>query len=227
MSKLFSLGPRLKKCADFVRPNVRVADIGTDHGYLPIWLLKSGKAVSAVAADIGAGPLESAKNNAVKYHADLETVLSDGFDKVLSFDDAVIAGMGGELIVKIMDKAAILKDPQKRLILQPMTSAYELRKYLWESGFIIECEEAVKDDGKIYSVMRVAYTGEKKACNAMSLYMGELSPAMEYSREYAEHVIKRLNNIKLGYLHTGNAEKAEAVEAAIEGINEIYMRVEG
>ena len=92
MSKLFSLGPRLKKCADFVRPNVRVADIGTDHGYLPIWLLKSGKAVSAVAADIGAGPLESAKNNAVKYHADLETVLSDGFDKVLSFDDAVIKG---------------------------------------------------------------------------------------------------------------------------------------
>lgn len=227
MSKLFSLGPRLKKCADFVRPNIRVADIGTDHGYLPIWLLKSGKAASAVAADIGAGPLDSAKNNALKYHAELETVLSDGFDRVLSFDDAVIAGMGGELMIKIIDRAPLLKDPQKRLILQPMTSAYELRKYLWESGFNIEREEAVKDDGKIYSVMRVVYTGETKACNDICLYMGALSPATEYSREYAESVMKRLNNMRLGYLHTGNAESAAAAEASIKGINEIYMRVEG
>ena len=120
---LFQLGSRLGLCAAMVRPGCRLADIGTDHGYLPVWLAKTGVIRSAVAADVREGPLQSARQNIERYGVEEQVTarLSDGLDLVSAqeADDIVIAGMGGELIARLVDRAAWLRDPQKHLILQP------------------------------------------------------------------------------------------------------------
>ena len=164
---LFQLGKRLGLCAAMVRPGCRLADIGTDHGYLPVWLAKTGAILSAVAADVREGPLQSARQNIERYGVQDQVTarLSDGLDLVSAqeADDIVIAGMGGELIARLVDRAAWLRDPQKHLILQPMSSAEDLRAFLLEKGFGVFREEAVQEDNHLYSVMLVWYDPEQAA----------------------------------------------------------------
>ena len=106
MRPLFQLDARLQMCADFVPPGAVLADIGTDHAYLPVWLCKSGKIPKAIAADIGQGPLQSAGESIARYQAQdrIETRLSDGLAAFSpgEADTIVIAGMGGELIARIL-----------------------------------------------------------------------------------------------------------------------------
>ena len=117
---MFRLDERLSLCAEFVREGVRLADVGTDHAYLPVWLACSGKIRSAVACDVRVGPLENAKANIQKYHVGniVSTVLSDGLDSISPdlADDIVLAGMGGELITKIIMRTQWLYNGDKRLI---------------------------------------------------------------------------------------------------------------
>ena len=101
MRPLFSLGPRLALCAALVREGSPLCDVGTDHAYLPIWLLKTGKVPRALACDINPGPLEAARRDGAKYEVgeELSFRLSDGLRAVLPQEagDVVLAGMGGEL----------------------------------------------------------------------------------------------------------------------------------
>ena len=154
--KRITLDARLQKCADFVRAGVRVADVGTDHGYLPIALLQGGRIISAVAADVNAAPLESAVRNAARFGVSdrMRCVLSDGLAglSAADADDVVIAGMGGELILRIVAETPWLHTPEKHLVLQPMTTADRLRAGLYAAGFAIDREEAVYDGRKIYTV---------------------------------------------------------------------------
>ena len=119
------LNERLMTAVQFVREGSRLADVGTDHGYLPIFLILEGRIPFAIAADINRGPLDKADENIHKYALDgkIKTVLCDGLRSIDKdeVDDVAIFGMGGELIVKILDEAPWLKDAAKRLILQPMT----------------------------------------------------------------------------------------------------------
>ena len=122
---LFRLGNRLALCASMVREGTKLADIGTDHAYLPIWLARKGRISSAIAADVKPLPLRSAEQNIRRYHVEeqITTRLSDGL-RALSpdeADDIVLAGMGGELIIRLIGEAPWLKAGDKRLILQPMT----------------------------------------------------------------------------------------------------------
>ena len=137
---MFRLDPRLELCASFVREGCRLADIGTDHAYLPVWLLKKEKISYAIAADIHLGPLRRAEKNIRKYHVEekVSIRLSDGLETVfpIEVDDIVIAGMGGETIAKIIAEAPWLKDEKKHLILQPMTSAEDLRRYGMRNSLI-------------------------------------------------------------------------------------------
>ena len=152
MRPLFQLGPRLALCASLVREGSTLCDVGTDHGYLPIWLLKTGKIPKALACDINPGPLEAARRDGAKYGVgeELSFRLSDGLEAVSpeEAEDIAIAGMGGELILRIVTQAPWLRDPQKRLILQPMSSVPELRLGLRDLGFAVLQEEAVEDGGK-------------------------------------------------------------------------------
>ncbi|MFI3325738.1 MAG: class I SAM-dependent methyltransferase [Clostridia bacterium] len=217
MRELFELGSRLRKCASFVPVNTRIADIGTDHGYLPIWLLKQGIINSAIAADINIDPLNSAKNNSIKYNVELETILSNGFEKLPkeSFDTAIIAGMGGELIATIIENSVYIKNSDKTLILQSMSNTYKLREYLYSNNFMIIKEESVFEKGKIYSVMMVKTGKNDVNCP----YMGAIVPKSEYSKEYAEFTVKGLVNKCKGL----KGEELLSMQAKIDEIKGKYL----
>ena len=114
MRPLFQLGPRLALCAALVRQGSSLCDVGTDHAYLPIWLLKTGKISRALACDINPGPLEAARRDGEKYGVgeELSFRLSDGLRAVSpqEAEDTVIAGMGGELILRIVLETPWLRD---------------------------------------------------------------------------------------------------------------------
>ena len=224
-NKRIQLDPRLAKCAEFVREGVRVADIGTDHGYLPIWLLQAGKAEFAVAADINREPLDSAVRNAEKYGETerMRFVLSDGLHGLTAEDaeDIIIAGMGGELILRIMSEAPWLCDAEKHLVLQPMTTAAQLRSGLAALGFWIDREEAVFDGKKIYSVLSVRFTGKMSAVSPLYEHMGKIEPHSEHSARYAESVLHNLTNKLRGAEHTGG--ETESLRQVIGEIRRVYL----
>lgn len=160
------LNERLCSAASFVRQRAVLADIGTDHAYLPIFLLSSGHIERAYATDINRGPLISAEENIRQAGllSRCELVLSDGATALsgLGITDYTVCGMGGELIASIIERAPHLFDMAVRLILQPMSRQHVLRKYLLEKGFSIKAEAYSRDAGKYYVSMMVEYTGIKK-----------------------------------------------------------------
>ena len=164
--KFPELSKRLMSAVGFVRGGF-LADVGTDHAYLPVYLYKLGKIRGAVAADINEGPLARARTNIAAYGVGegIDTVLSDGLAKLEGYhpDDIVIFGMGGELIIHILDEAKWTKNENIRLILQPMTKQEEVRSYLLENGFFIVGEALSEDDGKIYQTICAEYRPEEKA----------------------------------------------------------------
>lgn len=171
------LSKRLQAVADLVTPGLKVADIGTDHGYIPIYLVENKKNPSAVAMDINRGPLEKAKENIALHHLEdyIETRLSDGVSelKPQEADSVVIAGMGGALVIKIMQEAGGLKTSVKEWVLQPQSELWKVRKYLLETGYRIVEEDMVLDEGKYYPMMKVRE--EQPECyNDMELYYGKL-----------------------------------------------------
>ena len=154
------LSPRLRACCNFIAPGERVADVGTDHGYLGIWLLQQGVASSVIASDIVPGPLSAARRNAEKFGFSdkMEFYLSDGVRSIpRDFDTLVCAGMGADTIVSILSDGLWLRDSQYRLILQCQSKTHFLRRYLSEQGWRIT-EESVLRDGKfLYTVMEVLW----------------------------------------------------------------------
>lgn len=199
------LTSRLALVASFVRKGVPVADIGTDHAYVPVWLVNSGITPRAIASDVRPGPLERAKITAQSYAAEDKIIftLADGLDSIepSQADDIVIAGMGGELISNIIDRCEWLKDANKHLILQPMTAQEELRKFLRENGFEIEKEAVAteKNDRKLYVVMSVYYSGEKSQTDPFYCFVGELPNNLnDTARAYLEYKSRILNKKALG-----------------------------
>lgn len=216
---LFGLDERLALCASFVRKGTRLADIGTDHAYLPVWLAKNGLIKSAVAADVRIGPLENAKENIKRYNAEdiVTTVLSDGLDNIEPSQalDIVIAGMGGELIAKIIDKPQWLCDSSRRLILQPMTRAESLRLFLCEKGFKIEQEKVCVSGKKTYSVMVCNYDGIVRQCDDEFKYIGLLTKDnSQEAKRYIYTVNEKLKK-KINSFADGSKEKSD-LSAIIE-----------
>lgn len=214
--RLFDLDSRLKLCADFVRNGSRVADIGTDHAYLPVWLCKNNIAKNAIAADINPAPLQYGKQTIEKYNAQdmITTCLSNGLEKIApdDTDDIIIAGMGGELIVSILSDAPWVKNSKYHFILQPMTKAEVLREYLYSNGFDIECEKTALAENKLYTVMSVFYTGVVENNIGLKKYYGNINPLecnnnYEYIIKVANTLIKKGNSIEKAYPHNSSAKK--------------------
>lgn len=145
--------PRLEMILRHVKGNT-AADIGTDHGYIPIKLAEKGMKV--IATDINEGPLGAARKNAEKYDANISLRLGAGLEPLLpgEADCIIIAGMGGEMIERIIS-ADFEKSRSALLLLQPMNSQYELRKFLRENGFCIEREDLAAEGHKIYNLFVV------------------------------------------------------------------------
>ena len=152
------LSPRLRACCNFITPGHRVADVGTDHGYLGIWLLREGICPSVIAADIGEGPLSAAKANAQRFGlADkMQFCLSDGVQDIpRDFDTLVIAGMGAQTMIHILENAPWLSG--RTMVLQPQNKANLLRAWLSQKGWHIRREQLVRDGRFIYAVMDVVH----------------------------------------------------------------------
>jgi len=200
--KMLNLKGRLSLCAEFVREGSRLADIGTDHGYLPIALCQSGKCPSALACDINPLPLRSAANNIAENGLSdrIATRLSDGLKEVRAdeVDDIVIAGMGGELIAAIIADCAWVKGDSKNLILQPMTRHDVLIRRLYESGFAIVRQGAVFDSGKYYTVLCVRYCGESRSCDDFEANVGLLMPDSEASIGFLNKCLRKLKKQVMG-----------------------------
>ena len=155
------LSKRLQAVARLVAPGSRLAGVGTDHGYVPIWLFEQGQILSAIAMDLRNGPLERAREH-IQMHgldAHIETRLSDGLDKLLpgEADSIVIAGMGGMLVVKILSQGQKLLSSVKELILQPQSDLDAVREYLHRTGFVIVKEDMIFEDGKYYPMMKAVH----------------------------------------------------------------------
>ena len=161
--KIPNLSPRLMTVAKYVRVGSFVADVGTDHAYLPIYLVLSGKAVGAVASDINEGPYMRALLNIRQHRLErkITAALTPGLSGIEkhSPDDILICGMGGELIASIIEDSPFTKNPTVRLVLQPMTHSETLRKFLLKNGFSIVGESLAKEE-KIYEIICAEYRGE-------------------------------------------------------------------
>ena len=212
----FSLGKRLALCASMVREGTALADVGTDHAYLPVFLALRGRVRRAVASDVRPGPLRRAERNVARYGvSELVSVrLSDGLDGIFPWeaDDVVVAGMGGELIAKIVGRAGWLKDPGRRLILQPMTSAEELRLFLAGEGFAILREEAVSEGGRVYTAILSAYDPRAVRTGELYPYAGGIDGSTEDGRLYLRRQALRLRKQARGMALTGKEGEAGALE---------------
>ena len=202
MNRILNPCGRLSLCAEMVSEGSRLADIGTDHGYLPIELCLSGKIPSALACDINPLPLRSAQENIARFGLSkkIQTRLSDGLKEVAAdeVDDIVIAGMGGELIRDILTAAPWVKDEEKRLVLQPMTHHEDLVKWLYENGFEITAQKAVLDEGKYYTVLSACYSDEPQACDLYTAVVGKLDLSGENSRGFLNRSLHNLRNKSKG-----------------------------
>lgn len=193
----FALDNRLALCADFVRDGAKVADIGTDHAYLPVWLCRIGKCPSAVAADINPDPLKRGIETIEHYDMSnkITARLSNGLQNISSneADDIVIAGMGGELIANIMQDCNFAKDSTKHFILQPMTRSEMLIKWLCENGYEILKRDCCVAAKKCYTVLLVKYTGEIIAREESYYYLAKLTPKTnETHHRFVKSQINRL-----------------------------------
>ena len=193
---------RLLLCAQMTREGSRLADIGTDHAYLPIALCAEGKIPSALACDINPLPLRSANENIAAFGLSdkIQTRLCDGLSGVGTdeADDIVIAGMGGELIASIIEACEWLKDGEKRLILQPMTRHAALMRRLYANGFAVIRQEAVLDDGKYYTVLLTRYDGVIRKCDTYTATAGELKPDSEASVGFLKKCLDQLRKQSIG-----------------------------
>lgn len=157
------LSPRLQACAGFVTPGARVADVGCDHGYLSIYLLKNGIADRVIASDVNEGPLHSARINAVKFGVKdrISFHLSDGVRNIpRDFDTLVCSGMGADTMIHILEDAPWLRDSRYRLVLQCQSKTPMLRRWLSEQGWRIMEETVLRDGRFLYTVMAVRWEPE-------------------------------------------------------------------
>lgn len=187
------LSERLSAVAGLVKKDSAIADVGTDHGYIPVYLYKAGIIKSAVAADVNEKPLASCKALVVQEGLSdvIKTRLSNGLDNILpdEYDTVIIAGMGGELIADILSRAEI---ENKHIILNPMTHPEIARKFLYDNGFDIINDLIIKDGRHYYSVFDANYTGEILPKTRSDYYLGNIK---DFSNSgYFEHLLNYLNN---------------------------------
>lgn len=181
------LDPRLLTIAQMVRIDGKICDVGTDHALLPCFLYQQG-AGDIIASDINDGPLRSAEATIKLYGAEkcVSVLKSDGLRSVPPCDDVIIAGMGGELIARIVTECAFT-NKNTHFILQPMTKAEILRSELYKNGFEITEERTAVSAGKTYTVMLVIHTGAKKDIDDRFAFFGKNT-----DESYIEYVKEKL-----------------------------------
>lgn len=218
MARKLELTPRLQLLADWVPQGARLADVGTDHGYLPVWLSLQGRLTSAIASDLRKGPLEHAKETGRMYGAqNIDYRLGNGLAGIgpEETDVIVIAGMGGENIASILEAALWTADGAHTLLLAPHTKAEELRRYLMDHGYVILREELVYDRGTIYPILEVT-------AGQMELSVGQLWGGAKLLKDPLgdQYIIEKIIRLFGAVAGLNRSERPADLEKA-DGLREI------
>jgi len=205
------ISKRLLACASYVRQGARLADVGCDHGYLGIYLLKEGIASYIVASDLRPQPLQKARENAVRFGTDdrMEFHVADGLAAVQpqQVDTIVCAGMGADSMIEILEAAPWIRQEDVHLILQPQTSGQALRGWLSEHRFAILREMLLEENGYLYTVLEAVYTGREEP----------LSPGRQF---VTEHLLQENSPLLPLYLKRLSAGMERAVVGLRKGADD-------
>ncbi|EXG86970.1 putative SAM-dependent methyltransferase [Clostridium sp. ASBs410] len=220
------LSRRLETIASFVPEGSRIADIGTDHGYIPIHLVQEGKAKYAIAMDVRKGPLLRAQAHIQEagLQTNVEVRLSDGLLKLEQneADCVVIAGMGGELIIHILEEGRNLWEGISYWVLSPHSELDKVRRFLEEQEFFIERETMIKEEGKFYSVMGISRkikTGDKDEREIFYRYGRSLLESKDpVLKEYLKKEEEQLEQIMRGL-------SGSQTEAAVRRMEELKLEL--
>lgn len=205
------LSPRLQAITDYVPKGAVVADIGTDHGYIPVYLIKNKIASRVIATDINIGPLKNANSYIDKknYREVIETRLGNGLKCLLpnEVNTIIIAGMGGLLIIEILEDSKDITETAKYFILQPMVGSEELRKYLYYHDYTILDERLAKEGNKLYEIMLVTH-GKEKVVKDVYYEIGKklVENKDKHLREFIEIKIKKTEKVLTNLRDTETVE---------------------
>ncbi len=226
MKNINDIGERLSLIASCVRDGVTLIDVGTDHAFLPVYLVLTGRIKNAAACDIAEGPLSKARQHIDEagLSQKIGTVLSNGLEKINipKRCDIVIAGMGGELISDIISAAKDRIGSDVRLILQPMTRPEHLRLFLSQNGFDI-ISERLSEEGKIYQVIVCRYTGENYTLSDAELSLGK-KEAREASPLFCRLAEKKIMSLKT--IAEGKRDGGVSCEYEERMISELTLLIE-
>ncbi|URZ01136.1 tRNA (adenine(22)-N(1))-methyltransferase [Clostridium felsineum] len=195
------ISSRLKLIGEIIDEGEIIADIGTDHAYLPIYLLKNNCQMKFIASDVNKGPLEKAISNIKMYgfQDKIECRLGSGLNVLREgeADAAIIAGMGGNLIRDIIEERLDIFKTLKYAVLQPVQNPDILRKYLYEQGFNILGEQLCIDENKYYEIIKVCYASKKQKKDDLYYEISEKLIAMKHPllKEYIEYKIEKYHKI--------------------------------
>ncbi len=198
-----TLSPRLAATASLVVGGGNIVDVGTDHAYLPAYLILTNKIPSAIAADIRKSPLLNANDTAIKYKLEkkIDLRLSDGLKEIKPEEvkEIVFAGMGGTLIAEKLRECPWAKDGNHHFIFQPQSRANDLREYLYSNGFTINKEIAVSERDRYYIALDAYYTGEVKEYTLSDTFLGKLPETLEakaYLKKQFDRHTRKYNALK-------------------------------
>lgn len=226
------LSKRLQAVADLVSEGLVVADVGTDHGYIPIYLIETKKSPKAFAMDVNKGPLLRAKEHIAEHGLEtrIETRLSDGVRALQKgeCDCVVVAGMGGALTIKIMEEGKDIFRNLKEFVLQPQSELQKVRAYLCENAYFIAEENMVLEDGKFYPMFRVI-NGQSEEYQAIELCYGKL--LLEQKNTVLKNFLEKEKAVKeliLSNLEQSFGEHIETrrkeIQEELEGIEYALQR---
>ena len=226
------LSKRLQAVADLVSEGLVVADVGTDHGYIPIYLIETKKSPKAFAMDVNKGPLLRAKEHIAEHGLEtrIETRLSDGVRALQKgeCDCVVVAGMGGALTIKIMEEGKDIFRNLKEFVLQPQSELQKVRAYLCENAYFIAEENMVLEDGKFYPMFRVI-NGQSQEYQAIELCYGKL--LLEQKNAVLKNFLEKEKAVKeliLSNLEQSFGEHIETrrkeIQEELEGIEYALQR---
>ena len=214
---MIELSKRLQAVADFVTPSECIVDIGTDHAYIPIYLVEKNYTNKAIAMDVNEGPLKKAREHISSAGLEdrIECRLSDGLRNLGENEAkcAIIAGMGGALIIRILQDGERQALNLKELILQPQSEISKVRAFLLEQGYQIQLEEMVLEEGKYYPMMKViplVNKHEKETWNHIELKYGKL--LLQNRHPILKKYLEKEERLKLEIYNKLEAQQGENIQ---------------
>lgn len=224
---MLKISDRLATVASLIPVGANLVDIGTDHGYVPIWLLQNQRIASAIAMDVNKGPLARAKENRDKYGFSevMDLRLSNGFEKLQpgEGDSVLIAGMGGPLMIRIIEEGRKNASSIQTWVLQPQSEIPSVRRYLHEHDFIIIEEIMLKDEGKYYMAMK-AVPGKEASWNRLEYLFGKYLLEQKHSvlKEFIEKETKLYKKISQQLIESNQtaSERYQEVVGYLEDLKQ-------